>query len=526
MVLRTKILALIVGIGVASSVTVSTAAIQSDSDSKTASRPSAKASRLEGEVIDLVVTQRGLPIRDGSFDDPARYCPRERIQVSWTPPEGKYLYGAHIEPLGPAPGPETAGVNGIVTCKSSTYAYMGFEALRTFEGWDIVPVPDFAGDDDPVANLPDPPDDSPDPKLTPRATPPPAKSKPTAGKPGLPSPVAGNFSKAIEPYAAYDPQSTCSPSAKPGMLAFRSLVLSRYKGTGSLGISRNCSAGGRSEHKEGRAWDWRVNVNRSAERASAQNLMDWLFASDEFGNGHAMARRLGIMYIVWNRHIWGSYRASAGWRPYNGVSPHTDHVHFSFARAGGAGKTSFWTGVPASLPGAAYASSSSGSGGGSSRSAQRSATRTRAPRGSPGSTPSPDDAHHEPRVKPSWSQMPRPSWSPWPQPTWTRPAWPKRDHRRPPQAEPSADPTPEADQSEEPEPTPSVTASIDADSYGPWRARRTKRAKDSRRWESSDNDSSRSWRTHRPELRSSFTQKPEQRSFSKRSRRAHRRTTG
>jgi hypothetical protein len=44
----------------------------------------------------------------------------------------------------------------------------------------------------------------------------------------------------------------------------------------------------------------------------------------------ANADRYGISYVIWNRRIWSKARASQGWRPYSGDSPHTDHVHLSF----------------------------------------------------------------------------------------------------------------------------------------------------------------------------------------------------
>jgi hypothetical protein len=59
-----------------------------------------------------------------------------------------------------------------------------------------------------------------------------------------------------------------------------------------------------------------------------------------------MARRLGIMYIIWNKQIWGAYSAGSGWRPYScsGVTGcHQDHVHFSFAWNGAMKRTSYWT---------------------------------------------------------------------------------------------------------------------------------------------------------------------------------------
>ena len=60
------------------------------------------------------------------------------------------------------------------------------------------------------------------------------------------------------------------------------------------------------------------------------------------------------MYLIWNNNIWGSYRASEGWRPTRTAPPtrsaaydttcHRDHIHISLSWAGAIGRTSFWTG--------------------------------------------------------------------------------------------------------------------------------------------------------------------------------------
>ncbi len=55
-----------------------------------------------------------------------------------------------------------------------------------------------------------------------------------------------------------------------------------------------------------------------------------------------MARRLGVMYVIYNRKIWSGW--SGGWENYSGYSPHTDHVHISLSWNGARGHTSFWTG--------------------------------------------------------------------------------------------------------------------------------------------------------------------------------------
>jgi hypothetical protein len=154
--------------------------------------------------------------------------------------------------------------------------------------------------------------------------------------------AARNYTAAIEPLASYVGQSTCSPAAKQGTLAFANLLLRTYPHSRSLGISRACKVGGQSEHKEGRAFDWGVSVNNARDRAAVASLMTWLLKKDAYGNRYAMARRLGIQYMIWNRRIWGAYSASAGWRKYTGSNPHTDHVHFSLSWAGARKQTSFW----------------------------------------------------------------------------------------------------------------------------------------------------------------------------------------
>lgn len=91
-------------------------------------------------------------------------------------------------------------------------------------------------------------------------------------------------------------------------------------------------------------FDWGVNARSAADRTRVAKVMRWLLTTDRFGNRYAMARRLGIQYMIWNRKIWGSYAADSGWRRYRGASLHTDHVHFSFTWAGARARMSFWTG--------------------------------------------------------------------------------------------------------------------------------------------------------------------------------------
>lgn len=153
----------------------------------------------------------------------------------------------------------------------------------------------------------------------------------------------------VEAFAPYQGQTTCDQVLRPGVVSFRELVLTTYPETGDSGMLRSCAVGGASEHKDGRAWDWRVNTTNPDDVLAADDLLSWLLASDELGNPAAMARRLGVMYVIWDSQVWKSYQAAKGWQPYSGASPHTDHVHFSFGWAGALGATSYWTGAVAPI---------------------------------------------------------------------------------------------------------------------------------------------------------------------------------
>lgn len=158
------------------------------------------------------------------------------------------------------------------------------------------------------------------------------------------APRAERFDARIDAYARYDGQTQCLNVEQPGVRDFRALLQRTYGANGG-GILRGCSVGGRSEHKEGRAYDWSLDASSRADRAKADDLLGWLLATDEHGNAHAMARRLGVMYIIWDRQQWSAYRPDAGWQPYTGASPHTDHIHFSFSWAGARRHTSWWVGT-------------------------------------------------------------------------------------------------------------------------------------------------------------------------------------
>ena len=156
----------------------------------------------------------------------------------------------------------------------------------------------------------------------------------------------------VDGYADYKPQQYCRPAAKPGTKALARWLVRRGGGYGP--ISRNCGDGGTSEHKEGRAFDWLLDARSSKDRRLAADFLEDAFATDRQDNEHALARRMGIMYIIWNDHMYSAwdlferedYRSSSckSLRKCSQTLRHRDHMHISLSRKGGAGLTSWYEG--------------------------------------------------------------------------------------------------------------------------------------------------------------------------------------
>lgn len=151
---------------------------------------------------------------------------------------------------------------------------------------------------------------------------------------------------AMDVAVPYQGMTFCDPNARPGVVAFAQLFSTHY-GMGSAGgITRACG-NGITEHSDGRAWDWMLNVNNPRQKAVADSVLAWLTGPDSAGVPGGVARRFGIMYIIWNNRQWRAYDTARGWAPYHGDSPHTDHIHFSFTWNGAMKRTSWWTGSAA-----------------------------------------------------------------------------------------------------------------------------------------------------------------------------------
>ena len=165
---------------------------------------------------------------------------------------------------------------------------------------------------------------------------------------GAASPVAAT----IEDYAEYRPQEHCSPRAKAGTKVLAHWLVRRGGAAGP--ISRRCKSGGTSEHKEGRAFDWVLDASRRKDRRVARAFLDVAFAEDKHGHTDARARRMGIMYIIWNDHMyaaWDEFRKddylSSSCKSVKKCSTtlrHRDHMHLSLSRPGGKGRTSWYDG--------------------------------------------------------------------------------------------------------------------------------------------------------------------------------------
>jgi hypothetical protein len=159
-----------------------------------------------------------------------------------------------------------------------------------------------------------------------------------------------SFTTPMEDYAL-SALPICDPTAKPGVVAFRSLVMTSLGG-GDFGIVRACTVGNPSDHWAGAAWDWKLDATNPSDAALAEALFTWLFATDGDGNANAMLRRAGITFLIWNRQSW-STKTGRVWGPYTGPIPHTDHVHISFGWPGALAQTSLYTALgvaPGTLP--------------------------------------------------------------------------------------------------------------------------------------------------------------------------------
>jgi hypothetical protein len=156
----------------------------------------------------------------------------------------------------------------------------------------------------------------------------------------------------IEDYASYEPQTRCHPKPRVGTKVLAAWLRTELGGGG--GATGRACGGGASEHKDGRAIDWTLDATKRADRRIAKAFLNAVFAADEDGNAHALARRMGIMYIIWNDRMYSAWDEFAredylsssckSRRKCSKTLRHRDHVHISLSMAGAKGRTSWYEG--------------------------------------------------------------------------------------------------------------------------------------------------------------------------------------
>lgn len=123
-------------------------------------------------------------------------------------------------------------------------------------------------------------------------------------------------------------------NVKPHVRAAAEEIASRFQiyNIGGFATSGHAT---NSDHYTGHAID--VMTGRNPNTGKGEMIAQWTLAN---------AGRLSVKYIIWNRRI--TTLDDRGWRPYKGVSPHTDHVHISFKSTAGDGSAPTETGNSAS----------------------------------------------------------------------------------------------------------------------------------------------------------------------------------
>jgi hypothetical protein len=156
----------------------------------------------------------------------------------------------------------------------------------------------------------------------------------------------------VEGFASYDPQRTCTRKPRVGTVELGEYLVATYGGSGGA-VNRSCAGTSVSEHKDGRAVDWTLDAAVPADQALAQEFLDDVLAPDAAGEPAALARRMGIMYLIWDDTMYAAYDGfaprryrSSSCRSVRTCSPtlrHRDHVHISLSKAGAKARTSFYT---------------------------------------------------------------------------------------------------------------------------------------------------------------------------------------
>jgi len=157
----------------------------------------------------------------------------------------------------------------------------------------------------------------------------------------------------VDPYASYQGEDGCRAHPMKGTKRLAAWIDKKFDGGAARATMRPCSSSV-SEHQDGRAIDWSMDATRAADRDEVDRFLAKLFATDADGEEHALARRMGIMYVIWNDHMYRAYGnphfaadnyLSSSCPSRKKCSPtlrHRDHVHISLSRPGGRAETTWY----------------------------------------------------------------------------------------------------------------------------------------------------------------------------------------
>lgn len=168
-------------------------------------------------------------------------------------------------------------------------------------------------------------------------------------------PPAAAVATPVEGYAPYDAPATCHVQPRAGTVVLARWVVRRFGG-GIVSEGRACDRkdGPTSEHQTGQALDWSADADRRADRRRVHDFLHLLFATDRHGNADAAARRMGVMYVIWDDQIYSAWNGFHPERYLNSACTsrrrcsqtlrHRDHVHVSLDLRGARGRTSWFVG--------------------------------------------------------------------------------------------------------------------------------------------------------------------------------------
>ena len=110
----------------------------------------------------------------------------------------------------------------------------------------------------------------------------------------------------MEDYASYQPQTGCSPKAKPGTKQLSRWIVNHFERRLRPDLARPARPVATSEHKEGRAFDWTLDATTEGGPSARRRDPGADLPRPQGRRGARPRAPDGVMYIIWNDHM---YRA-------------------------------------------------------------------------------------------------------------------------------------------------------------------------------------------------------------------------